>query len=93
MLIEQLKNVTIKDREVTDEGIFIDLSFPKAYNSNQVKSPSKNPLTGPGMRNDDSSFSGKSLLFISEGLASVLEIFAETGVFPKNHADITLNLS
>lgn len=93
MLIEQLKNIIIKEREVTEEGIFIDLTFPKEFKTTQVKSNSKNPLPGPNMRNSDSGFSGKSLLFISEGLVSVLEIFAETGVFPKQHNDITLNLS
>jgi hypothetical protein len=83
-LIQQLKNVQVKEREITEVGVFSELNFPADFNKGENLSQSPNPLHGPHIKSESLKSGGSSLIFISDGLISVLEITSDGDSFPKN---------
>ena len=87
-LLKQIENVQPKEREVSDVGTFLDLTFPKDFESNAPMA--RNPIQGPEIKSTMLKNGAGSLLFIADGKISVLEIFAKDENFPEELSNYTL---
>jgi len=88
-LIKQLNTVKPKEREISEVGSFVDLKLPPSTKGEKCQV--KNPINGPKIKSPHLKDGGSSLLFISNGLISVLEIFSDgDATFPKELIDYEL---
>ena len=89
-LIEQIGHAQVKEREQSDDGIFIELTYPKEFKAKSLTTEVKNPIQGPGIKSTNLKHQGSSLVFVADGYASVLEIFSKDEAFPKEICNFNL---
>ncbi len=90
VLVFQMNNAKVIERDYTGVGFFITLKSSKDLPPLRLYG---NPIEGPLIQSEQLSHGAGSILFIKDGYVDVLEIFAYGETFPENIQEFQLKES
>lgn len=78
----RLPDARLESRVHTGVGLFVHLAYPTSHPSASAVSPDSRPIPGPDFSSPSLPAGGGTVLFITDGVPDVLEVFTYGDEFP-----------